>query len=66
MGAPPPVHPVDQQFLTWLRRCQEQGRDLTAVELKDKARQMAGQGIADSCHWFQLWVSRLELLLLSS
>jgi hypothetical protein len=60
----PSVRPVDQQFLTWLRRCREQGRELTAVELKDKARQMVSQGTADGCHWFKLWVSRLGPLLL--
>ncbi|XP_021926468.1 uncharacterized protein LOC110833118 isoform X2 [Zootermopsis nevadensis] len=56
----PSVCPVDQQFLTWLRRCREQGRELTAVEVKDKARQMVSQGTADSCHWFRLWVSRFD------
>jgi len=60
MGVPP-VCPVDQQFLTWLRRCREQGRDVTAIELKNKARRMADQCTPQSCHWFKLWVSRLEV-----
>jgi hypothetical protein len=63
MGVPP-VCSVDQQFLTWLHLCREQGRELTAVELKNKARQMADQGTLESCHWFKLWVSRLEVLKL--
>jgi hypothetical protein len=54
----PKVCPVDQQFLSWLRWCREQGQELTAVELKDKARQIAGQDTTDSCQWFKLWVSR--------
>ena len=57
--------PVDQQFLTWLRRCREQGREVTAIELKSKARQLADQCTVQSCHWFKLWVSRLEVLRLS-
>lgn len=60
MGVPP-VCPVDQQFLTWLRRCREQGQDVTAIELKNKARRMADQCTPQSCHWFKLWVSRLEV-----
>lgn len=59
MGVPP-VCPVDQQFLTWLRRCREQGRNVTAVELKNKARRMADQCTVQSCHWFKLWVSRFD------
>ncbi|PNF42992.1 hypothetical protein B7P43_G09562 [Cryptotermes secundus] len=56
----PPVCPVDQQFFSWLRWCREQGHELTAVELKEKARQIAGQDTTDSCQWFKLWVSRFD------
>ncbi|KAJ4439801.1 hypothetical protein ANN_07929 [Periplaneta americana] len=56
----PVSHPVDQQFLTWLRRCREQGREVTAGEVKDKARQIMGQSSTDNCHWYKLWVSRFD------
>ena len=48
---------MDQQFLTWLRRCREQGHDIVQTEMIDKARQFAEQATLDN--WFKMWVARL-------
>lgn len=50
------VNSVDQQFLTWLRRCREQGHDIVRTEVIDKARQLAEQATLDN--WFKMWVTR--------
>ena len=51
-----PLNSVDQQFLTWLRRCREQGHGIVRAEVMDKARQLAEQTTLDN--WFKMWVTR--------
>lgn len=56
--------PIDEQFLMWLRRCRERGVEVTAGELRRRAKQLVdGEGTETKPKWFVMWTNKLHSAL---